>query len=341
MYKKRSIAVVLFVCLVFCSALFYAVPIANGVAEGLTIENTVFLGGIPIGIHATSKQFVVTEIVSVMTGDGAFSPALQAGVSVGDLICAVNGKEISDIVQFNNEIQSSDEVTLTVRRNGEDVYISVSPVFDVNQQVKKIGILIKNDISGMGTLTFVTKDGYFGALGHIISDGYGYGDIYSAGTIYECEVTGFNRPQENIPGELRGNVDFSEQIGVFNKNNIAGIYGTTKIDTTYFTEIEVANRNKVVAGKAQIVSTIDGNLPKLYDIEIVKANKQDSIADRSMVIRITDKYLKKTTGGILQGMSGSPIIQNGKLVGAVTHVFMNDPTKGYGIYAEWMMQNIG
>jgi len=310
-----------------------------GYAYAESEAESVYLGGIPIGIHATSECFVVTEIIAVTTKDGAYSPALQAGIYRGDLIVAVNGKKLNGIAELNEEIQNSETVTLTIKRGADTVNINVVPVFDVAQNAKKTGMLVKNDISGMGTLTFITKDKKFGALGHMITDEYGNGDIYTSGNIYDCEVTGYNRPADNAPGELRATVDFAKVEGKFSVNNIAGIYGETTIDTAAFTEIELSKRSEVRAGKAQILSTIEGREPKLYDIEIIRAIKQNEIADKSLVIRVTDKSLKNSTGGILQGMSGSPIIQNGKLVGAVTHVFMNDPTKGYGIYAEWMLRN--
>ncbi|MGN1042732.1 MAG: SpoIVB peptidase S55 domain-containing protein [Christensenellales bacterium] len=311
-------------------------------AYAMTLDEnlqTVYLGGMPIGIRAVTQYFVVTEIVNVTSKDGSFSPAMQAGIKKGDLIVAVNGKSISDLNMFNDEVQTSDKVIVSLKRGANIEEIEVVPAFDVAQNSKKIGMLIKNDITGMGTLTMITKDKRFGALGHIVSDEYGYGDIYSGGSIYDCTVTGYNKPRENVPGELRSNVDFSAKIGEFSINNSTGIYGNISYDTSELTEIAIADKDSVVPGKAHILSTISGNTPELYEIEIIKAVKQDNVADKSMVIRVTDKRLKDTTGGILQGMSGSPIIQNDKLVGAVTHVFINDPGKGYGIYAQWMMKN--
>lgn len=345
--QKTSRVAAMKIAVVACVLLAAILCMISGVSVGhigamATDENTyVFVGGIPIGIAAYSDYFVVTEIVNINTQDGSFSPALRAGVLPGDIIVDINGKKISDLTEFNAEIQESDEVILNIMRNNEKISCTVIPTYDPAQNAKKIGILIRNDLTGIGTLTFVTEDGEYGGLGHTICDKYLHCEIYQHGKIYACEITGYNKPKTNLPGELRGNVDFSAPIGTINKNNIAGIYGLSQINVQNYNKIAVASKNEVVPGKAQIATTIGGNNPEYYDIEIIKTIKQDSVADKGLVIRITDKDLLDSTGGILQGMSGSPIIQNGKLVGAVTHVFTNDPTKGYGIYAEWMLKQIG
>lgn len=303
-------------------------------------DNKVFLGGIPIGINAKSEQLIVSEIFNVTTKDGSYSPALQSGILKGDIIMGVNAKKISDISEFNDIVNKAEsEVILTVKR-GENLFdVIVNPAFDIAQNAKKIGLLVKNEINGIGTLTFMNKNNYYGALGHMIMDGFGNGGIYSSGTVYKCSVTGFQRATENEAGELRGRIDYSASVGTINKNIFCGIYGEINENALNLPEIELGRRDTVKSGKAQIYTTINGELPQFYDIEIIKAIKQKEPSDKGLVIRVTDKELKKTTGGILQGMSGSPIIQNGKLVGAVTHVFTTDSTKGYGIYIDWMLPN--
>lgn len=303
-------------------------------------DTTVYIGGEPIGISARSEYFIVSELINVTTQEGSYSPAMRSGIEKGDIVYSLNGKRVTDIVDFNDEIQKSEKATIRVKRRDNFIDCEVTPVFDVAQNAYKTGMLLKNNITGIGTMTFVTKDGYFAALGHTICDEFGHCAVYNGGNIFACEVTGYNKPKLNQPGELRGSVDFNTVTGAINKNCIAGIYGKT-IGNYYNTkEIQVAGKDEVVAGKAEILTTIDGNEPKFYEIEIIKAVNQNSLADKSMVLRVTDKELKESTGGILQGMSGSPIIQNGKLVGAVTHVFISDSSKGYGIYAEWMLESI-
>ena len=303
-------------------------------------ETTVYIGGEPIGISAQSEYFIVSELINVNTHEGSYSPAKRSGIVKGDIVYSLNGKRVTDIVEFNDEIQKSEKAVIIVKRGNNFINCEVKPVFDAVQNAYKVGMLLKNNITGIGTMTFVTKDGYFAALGHAICDEFGHSAAYNGGNIYACEVTGYNKTEVNRPGELRGNVDFNMVTGGINKNCIAGIYGKTIGNNYNTTEIQVASKDEVVAGKAEILTTIDGKEPKFYEIEIIKAVNQNSLADKSMVIRVTDKELKESTGGILQGMSGSPIIQNGKLVGAVTHVFISDSTKGYGIYAEWMLESI-
>ncbi len=330
-----SIVISIFLCLIFVSALgvnAYTYAYAEDYSE-------VYLAGVPVGITAFSSNFMVDELLNITTHEGVFSPAMDKGMQKGDIIESVNGNNVSDIGEFNRIIQESESVELKILRGRNVFYKSIVPIFDPSQNMKKIGMTLRNDISGVGTLTFVTRDGRFGALGHEITDEYGHGSIYSDGKIFDCRVTGYNKPRENIPGELRAVIDYSEVLGDFFTNNISGIYGKYSRKSSFPT-YKVSDMKDVVPGKAMIISTIDGITPKYYDIEIIKAIPQQSVADKGLVIRVTDKELLSSTGGILQGMSGSPIIQNGKFVGAVTHVFINDATKGYGIYAEWMIDNL-
>lgn len=334
--KLTKLAIVMLLLTVMAAAL----AVTMGGTVFAEQAETVYLGGTPIGISAKSDELIVSEIINVTTSEGSYSPAYQSGIVKGDIIAMVNNVRVTDINTFNEAIQSADnEVVITVRRQNTLTDIIVKPAFDLAQNSKKIGLLLKNEIAGIGTLTFVTKNNRYGALGHLITDSFGYGEIYTGGNIYDCTVTGFNPASEDAPGELRGSIDYNKVAGTINKNIFCGIFGYSDLTTENLHEINLGRREEVVNGKAQILTTIDGKEPKLYDIEIIKAVKQTQPADKSMVIRITDKELKKTTGGILQGMSGSPIIQKGKLIGAVTHVFTSDSTKGYGIYVDWMLPN--
>ena len=315
---------------------------AYALNEGDNNSDIVFLGGNPIGIISDSKDgLVVTEVVNITTESGSFSPALKAGIKKGDLIFSANGEKIYDIESFNKTIESSvSPIILGIIREDKGITITIEPVFDLIANRKKIGLMLKNNIAGIGTLTYVTKSNNFGALGHQIVDGFGHGNIYKNGLIFLCDITGYKVAISNTPGELIGkiNTEYSP-IGTISENKFCGIFGEITDDSfpPNKTPIEVGSKDSVMPGKAYICTTINGSEPQRYEIEIVKTFNQTSPNEKSMVLRITDKRLLSTTKGILQGMSGSPIIQNDKLIGAVTHVFTNDSTMGYGIYIDWML----
>ncbi|MFI3229481.1 MAG: SpoIVB peptidase S55 domain-containing protein, partial [Bacillota bacterium] len=192
---------------------------------------------------------------------------------------------------------------------------------------------------GVGTLTFVTQDGEdYGGLGHQIFDSEQNKEAFTFGTLYASEIIGVVRGEEGKAGQLRGTVDRTKKIGTVATNSYCGVYGTAEtIMHDQRPLISIGDKEDVKTGKAYIYTTLSGTSPKKYEIEIVKAVKQDVDADKGMVIHVTDERLLEATGGIVQGMSGSPIVQNGKIIGAVTHVFVSDPTRGYGIYINTML----
>lgn len=305
-------------------------------------DEGVYIGGTPIGIVAKGDALVVTEFVSVISAKGAFSPALQAGVQKGDLITKANGEKIENIFRLNEIIINSEgSVSLEIFRNNQKILINVTPIMDLTQNSKKIGMQVKGDLSGIGTLTYITLNNKFGALGHQIMDEYNYSEIYQTGNIFNCQIDGFIKGEKGKAGELKGKIVYSmPSIGNINKNCLTGLFGIANENQKEGRFLyKIGKREEIKPGYAQIYTSIDQNKPKFYDIEIVKTQKQDSIQDKGMVIRVTDKELLSTTGGILQGMSGSPIIQNDKIIGAVTHVFISDPTMGYGVYIDWMINN--
>ena len=221
---------------------------------------------------------------------------------------------------------------------------NIKPDFDVISKTYKLGLWVKDAGSGIGTLTFVEDNGYFGSLGHPVVDSK-TGEILkvNSGSVYTCKILSIEKGISGKAGELRGIIENQNKIGDIITNNKFGVYG--KMDSGQYGGsgeklIQVASADEVKPGKAKIICTLDSGIPKEYEIEIVKAVSQNKVQDKGMVIHVTDKNLLELTGGIVQGMSGSPIIQNGKLVGAVTHVFVNDPTRGYGIYAEWMLDAV-
>ena len=305
----------------------------------------VYLGGIPIGIGLAEKGLIVTGLVDVITDEGVRCPARGSDISTNDLIVAVDGELINGIGDFAQKIQrSKDEtLTLTVKRGERERFVTLSPVTDSLTGLKKLGLTLKSGINGIGTLTFVTVNRKFGALGHGIVDvDTGKTFLADSGSIYRCNINGFKRATDNKAGELSGSfVDRTDPIGSIEKCNAFGVYGTM-IGEDYgsLKRIPIASSKEVKTGDALIYSTITGNTPRAYKIEIVKTSNQRKPQEKSMLIRVTDQELLSQTGGILQGMSGSPIVQGGKLVGAVTHVLVNDSTLGYGLYLDWMLNNL-
>ena len=233
-------------------------------------------------------------------------------------------------------------VQLQVERDGERITCSVAPVLD-ESGAYRAGVWVRNDTQGIGTLTYVDEDGHFGALGHGISD-IDTGTILAidGGTLYDADVVSVVRGQEGAPGELAGVIHYSEgyKIGTIEKNQQNGIYGTISgfsLLADKMEQYEVAYRQSVTTGPAQILCTI-GECCEAYAVELKEVRRTGGDVNKGIILEVTDEKLLARTGGIVQGMSGSPIIQDGKLIGAVTHVFVNDPKKGYGIFIEDMLE---
>lgn len=322
--------------------IIFSVPATHSFAFAETTpDEEVLIGGNPIGIIADTDGLLVTEFVNITTPDGAYSPAMKGGLRKGDIIIAINGEKVTDILRLNEIVQLTDlPLTFTVLRNNNEIIIPVKPANDLVTNAKKLGLMVKNNIAGIGTLTYIRDNNSYGALGHRIADSFGNDSLYKKGKLYLCDISGYKRASAETPGELIGKINLdSPAIGTINKNTFCGIFGNMGDNSSFLSNnrISVGHKSTVKPGKAYIMTTISGNTPNQYEIEIVKAFSQNEPSEKGMVIRVTDKTLLSTTGGILQGMSGSPIIQNGKLIGAVTHVFTNDTTMGYGIYIDWML----
>lgn len=299
----------------------------------------VYLGGYPLGFTINCSGVLVVAI----------SNESAENLKEGDIITHIEGTKVSSVTEISSLINSEGfkvgKITLSIIRNGTNETGAIVPQSDNVTGKKKLGIWIRDNSAGVGTMTYIRKDNFrFGALGHPVCD-IDTGSIMPAenGNIFKCNIVGYKKGEKGSPGELRGLFLRNGSIlGSLDKNNEFGVYGTfyeKNLDKFGGSLIEVANKDEVKSGKAQIRCAIDGFEPDYYDIEIVKTYFQTTKSNKSMFIRVTDKRLLETTGGIVQGMSGSPIIQNGKLVGAVTHVFVSDPTKGYGVYADWMIDN--
>lgn len=322
--------------------LFGVVPLKK--VSVTTVEATeVIPGGQPIGIYMETDGVLVLGTTAVTDENGNHANPAKNMVSKGDYIIAVNGKAVHYKSELSNYLKKNGdkEVVLTIRREGRKLKVRITPVKMKGNEEYKCGLWVRDDTQGIGTLSFETKEGRFGALGHGVSD-VDTGELLenSDGRIYEAAISYIIPGSSGKPGELVGSIDYSDAnwLGTIESNTSDGIYG--KANERLKSEmgskaIPVGLKQDVSEGKAYIQSYISGKA-KLYAITIEKTNLSYEHS-ANMVVRVTDPELLSLTGGIVQGMSGSPIIQNGKMVGAVTHVFVNDPTKGYGIFMDEML----
>ena len=298
-------------------------------------KKRVYLGGGQVGFELHINGVMIAEFADVDTACGA--ARLKSGLEIGDIITDIDGsmvKSADDVIDLLNRDKTKNEFNIGFVRNGEKCNTSVSPLIDRISGEYRLGISVQNVIGGIGTVTFVKRDGRFAALGHAVGAGAAV-DI-SDGTVYSCRIIGIERGARGKAGSIKGTINKKEMLGSVDKNCNYGIYG--KFDNFTGFAYDVGNRDEIVCGRAQIYSEISGN-PSFYDVEIVKTAYQSESGEKGMVLKVVDKRLITLTGGIVQGMSGSPIIQNNKIVGAVTHVFVNDPLRGYGIYVDWMLKN--
>ncbi len=299
-------------------------------------NNMVYLGGFPAGFTVQSRGAYVLGLCDVVTEEGIVSPSKIAGLRVGDVILSIDGIDVNNADEIESTVNDCNEKTFIVERKGSKEIINLTPAKDIGGKYK-IGVFIRDGINGIGTITYI-KNGRFASLGHPIINEDGNIIPVTSGNIFNCSITGVIKGDRGSAGELRGIFLKTNALGIIDKNAVNGVYGKCEeciSDYIKLSEIEVA---KAQMGDAQIYCTVDGKTPQYYDVSIIKT---DSIGreDRNLVIKITDKSLLEKTGGIVQGMSGSPIVQNGKLVGAVTHVFLNDPTRGFGIFIQNMLDN--
>lgn len=307
-------------------------------------------GGQPVGVKLTTKGVMVVGISQVVSIDGKqYNPSLDAGIETGDTIVKINDIIVKDGDHVSKLINQSDGAPLkvTLLRKNREMQTTIKPVKSKEDQQYKIGAWIRDSTAGVGTLTFFCPlNNSYGALGHPITD-IDTGVILSvnSGKIVPSRIISVQPGMRGKPGELRGLfIDNEEELGNISKNTSCGIYGNASRSITnnlYCEPIPIGLQGQIKEGPAKILTTISGTDVKSYDIMIEKLTNQAKPNPKSMIIRVTDQELLEKTGGIVQGMSGSPIIQDGRLVGAVTHVFINRPDMGYGIYIEWMLQEAG
>ncbi len=318
--------------------LFNIIPIKT-VSVSVTPQMYVIPSGETIGVKIYTQGVLVVGIADVRSEDGKIlQPAKNAGIMVGDRIVALDGQAVSTAESFCQKINGGDgSVTASVIRGSKKMELPLSAVYSTESHSFRVGLWVRDSTAGIGTLTFYNpENSTFAALGHAICDN-DTKDVLTVrrGAVNLCTIKDVYKGEKGSPGELIGDFKNTE-LGNITKNCHQGIYG--RADTIpQNTKLPVASRFQVKEGKASILCDVDGSGPMPYEIEITKISKMSQETNKSFVIKVTDKTLLEKTGGIVQGMSGSPIIQDGMLAGAVTHVFVNDPTKGYGIFAENML----
>lgn len=299
--------------------------------------------GIPIGIYVKTDGVLVVGIGEFESSGGeTISPARYV-LQKGDYILESNGEPVENKKQFISMVEASEgeDMVLTIRRNNEITDVCINAGKN-RMEEWKLGIWIRDNAQGIGTMTYEGTDSTFGALGH------GINDVDTSilmnleeGTLYRTEIVGITRGANGAPGELTGYIEYDSDnvIGEITENTAEGIFGVCDeelVANSVYEPVPIALKQEIELGPAQIICSVSGE-PEFYDVEIVEINLEHENVNRGIVIRVVDEKLLMLTGGIIQGMSGSPIIQNGKLVGAVTHVLVNDSTKGYGIFIEEML----
>lgn len=306
-------------------------------------------GGNALGVRLNTKGVLVVAVTDILGVDGKrYNPAKEAGIKTGDSILEINDIKVKDaehVVELLNQAQDK-KIKIVIERNRIRFETEVIPVKSMQDNCYRLGIWVRDKTAGIGTLTFYNSDSkIFGALGHGITD-MDTGNLLNVeyGKITNAKIVNIEQGRRGSPGEIRGIFYETENIlGEIIKNSPYGIFGVIGdefIRSNKTKPIPIGFKEEVKEGKAHILTTINNDKIEKFEIEIIKAQPQQYPSQKSMTVKITDKRLLQKTGGIVQGMSGSPIIQNGKLIGAITHVFVNDPTKGYGIYIEWMLDQV-
>ncbi len=301
--------------------------------------------GMPVGIYIRTKGVMVLGTGAVTTYDGDRVEPAEDVLQSGDYIMALGDEEIQSIDDLTETLENwnGGDMLLKVLRNDEEIEVRVTPVRTEDSKYK-IGVWIRQDAQGIGTLSYVDSENHFAALGHSITDVDTSQKIdISGGRLYQSNILSIVKGQNGVPGEMVGNIDYKhgQILGRIETNNDNGIFGTLSDDVRLYDEsqaLPVGFRHEVKKGEAVVRCCVDGEV-KDYTVEIESLELGGSGKNRDMVIKITDEALLNTTNGIVQGMSGSPIIQDGKIIGAVTHVFVNDSTRGYGIFIEHMLDH--
>ena len=298
-------------------------------------------GGDAIGIHIKTAGVIVVDTYQVETVNGKSSPAAEAGLAKGDIITAINGQRINSIDDYKKAIAISEgALVLTVRREEAESEVIITGYKNKDGQLTT-GVYLRDQIAGIGTLTYIDPATYkYAALGHEIIDQDTNKLVeISQGELVDSDITSIKSATSGEPGEKIAEIYFNQVYGTIEKNNQYGIYGKLTTDTFNAREmLPIAYQDEITLGRATILTVIDGKNIEEFEIEIIDIDKQPKQDVKGIKYLVKDLRLIQQTGGIVQGMSGSPIIQNGKIIGAVTHVLVHDSTLGYGVFIEWMLK---
>ncbi len=310
------------------------------VSVTVTDEKIVKVCGTPFGVKMFTDGVLIVGFSRIDCAGGSLCPAVDAGLLEGDVLKAIDGVPVKTNEEVAEKIKNSGgkELLFLIERNGKDICIKIKPELLADKSGYKAGFWVRDSSAGIGTLTFYDPQTlFFAGLGHAVCD-VDTGEVLPllSGEIVPAAITSVKKGIAGAPGELSGTFISTDNLGTVEINNETGLYGYLDYEIEG-TSAPIAHKQDIYEGAAVILSTVDGTKTEEYDIVIEKVSLSDESKTKNMVIRVTDEELIEATGGIVQGMSGSPILQDGKLIGAVTHVFINEPTKGYGIFIENML----
>ena len=320
--------------------MFGVIPVSK--AEVQVIDQLqVALLGQPFGMKLYTEGVLVVDFTDIIINGNKYNPARDAGLKKGDYILSANGKSLSVNEDLVKAVESSngEKLNLKVSRNGNTLNLNVTPIMQEETGDYKIGVWIRDSGAGIGTLTF-----YSPAYNVICGLGHGVSDedtekllTIKKGEIVSAEIFSVEKGEKGTPGQLNGRLK-NNTIGEIKLNSQCGVYSLPTKSVTVNSLTEIALKNEVENGDAKILCTVEGETPKFYSCKITLKKGKYNSPTQNMIVTVTDETLLEKAGGIVQGLSGSPILQNGKLVGAVTHVLVDDPAKGYGIFAENMLE---
>ena len=318
------------------AAKFFALWIALiCLPQSVQAADTLIPVGQVIGLELQEDRVVVAAF-----DDTLGKEAEAAGLRVGDEILSMDGLTVDSAADVREALaHSKGSVSVRVLRDGKELTVRVAPA--ITAEGPKLGVFLRQGVTGIGTVTWYDPDsGRFGALGHGVNNAEGALVDMTGGSAYRAGVQSVRRGKVGQPGQLIGTVTAPDPVGVLEKNAVQGVFGSCEAGWTG-EACPVADKDEIRTGPAVILSTVRDHAPQEYSVEILKIYPGDRADGRNMLIRVTDPDLLAATGGIVQGMSGSPLVQDGKLIGAVTHVLVNDPTMGYGIFIENMLDAAG
>jgi len=344
MFKKKITVCILLVFIISYVLSFNAAVSNQSIEVDNVYRKKVYPIGRVVGLKLYTNGVLVVGMSEVEDEYGNTIETYEnTGIKEGDMIKSVNGKTINNVEELINEVNKSngDDISIKYERNKEEIYTLIKPI-KTNRGDYMLGLWVRDAAAGIGTMTFYDESSSkFAALGHGIDD-IDTGNLLniSNGEIVTGKIVSIVKGKEKNPGEIRGTIDEGETIGNVENNTNLGVYGKVTnynyINSVKLEEVDVAGRNQIQIGKAKIYCQLSNEGIDEYEIEIKKIYRNNSQNNKSMLIKVTDEKLINLTGGIIPGMSGTPIIQNEKIVGAITNVLLNDPTQGYAIFADMM-----